>query len=293
MSYFIHLATLFSIYAILGVSLNLVVGFTGLVSVMHAAFFGIGAYAAAILMTKLGMGFFLAALSGILIAAVIGACAGWVFSRLGGDYYVFGSIAFNYLVVSVFVNWESLTNGPLGIPGIGRPFSLPVTFLGIRIGTPILFLFLTVILLGMVYWFARRVVSSSFGRVLKAIREDEEAARVFGYHTLAYKVAVSGIAAACAGLAGALFASYLAFIDPSTFDVMTSVLVLAVVVVGGFANIRGSLVGALILILLPEALRFAGFPASIAANMQQAVYGLALILFMLYRPQGIMGEYKF
>ncbi len=288
MSYLIHLATLFSIYAILGVSLNLLVGFTGLVSVAHAAYFGIGAYAAAIFMTKLGMNFFLAAFLGVVLAGVAGVCAGWVFSRLGSDYYVMGSIAFNYLIVSVFVNWEGLTNGPLGISGISRP-----SLFGVSFGMPVPFLVLVIAALALVYWLAQRTVSSSFGRVLKAIREDEDAARVFGYHTLLYKVAVSGVAAACAGLAGTLFASYLSFIDPSTFDVLTSVFILAIVVVGGFANIRGSLVGAFILILLPEALRFAGFPADIAANMQQAVYGLVLILFMLFRPQGMMGEYKF
>lgn len=288
MSYLIHLSTLFSIYAILGVSSNLVIGYTGLISIAHAAYFGIGAYAAALLMVKFGTNFFFAAILGMVFAAAAGCLTAWIFSRLGGDYYMMGSVAWNFIVVSIFINWESLTNGSLGMPGIPRPSIGSFSFV-----SNVSFLILSFVALFFVYLVSRWLVHVSFGRVLKAIREDEDAARVFGYHTLVYKVAVSGIAAACAGLAGALFASYLAFIDPSTFDVMTSVLVLAIVVVGGFANVRGSLLGALILILLPEALRFAGFPSSVAANMQQLVYGLALILFMLYRPQGIMGEYKF
>ncbi len=288
MSYFIHLATLFSIYAILGVSLNLLVGFTGLVSVMHAAFFGIGAYAAAILMTKLGLNFFLAAIFGAVISGAIGCAMGWLFARLGGDYYVMGSVAWNFIIVSIFINWESLTNGPLGIPGIPKP-----SFGNISFASNASFLALSLIFLVCVYFVARWIVSSSFGRVIKAIREDEEAAKVFGYHTLLFKVAVSGAASAMAGIAGALFASYITFIEPTTFSVMESVLILAIVIFGGFANIRGSVLGALALVLIPEALRFAGFSQEIAANMQQLVYGLVLILFMLYRPQGLMGEYKF
>ncbi|MBI2623637.1 MAG: branched-chain amino acid ABC transporter permease [Candidatus Liptonbacteria bacterium] len=288
MSYLIHLSTLFSIYAILGVSLNLLIGYTGLISVMHAAFFGVGAYATALLMTKLGLNFFLAAILGAVISGVIGCAIGWLFARLGGDYYVMGSVAWNFIVVSILINWESLTNGPLGIPGIPKP-----SLGGFSFGSNVPFLILSLIFLVCVYAISRWVVRSSFGRVIKAVREDEEAARVFGYHTLFFKVAVSGIATAMAGIAGALFASYITFIEPTTFSVMESVLILAIVIFGGFANIRGSLLGAFALVLIPEALRFAGFSADIAANMQQLVYGLVLVLFMLYRPQGLIGEYRF
>jgi branched-chain amino acid transport system permease protein len=129
--------------------------------------------------------------------------------------------------------------------------------------------------------------------VLKAIREDEEAIRVFGYSTLSYKLAAFVVAAAFAALAGSLFASFIGFIDPTAFNVMESVFIISVVILGGFANIKGSLLGALVLVLLPELLRFVGFSADIAAQMRQALYGLALILLMLYKPQGLMGEYKF
>lgn len=288
MSYFLHLSTFFFIYAILGVSLNLVVGFTGLVSIMHAAFFGIGAYITAILMVKLGMNFFVALILAILLNTFVGFCLGWLLSRLGGDYYVLGSIAFNFLVLSVFINWENLTSGPLGIPGIPKP-----ELFGFSFSDPNQFFLLSLIFLALVYLASRYIANSSFGRVLKAIREDETAAKVFGYNVLSYKIAVSGFAAGMAAVAGALFSSYLTFIDPTSFDVMQSVFIFSIVIVGGFANLKGSLMGALILILFPEALRFAGFPADISAYAQQAVYGLALILLMIYRPQGILGEYRF
>jgi branched-chain amino acid transport system permease protein len=128
--------------------------------------------------------------------------------------------------------------------------------------------------------------------VLKAIREDEKAIRLFGYRTLSYKLAIFVIAAAMAAAAGSLFASYITFIDPTSFVVMESVFILAIVILGGFANLKGSVLGAFLLILLPELLRFVGFPAEVAAQMRQLIYGLLLILLMLYRPQGLAGEYK-
>ncbi|MCR4328518.1 MAG: branched-chain amino acid ABC transporter permease [Patescibacteria group bacterium] len=288
MNYILHLGTFFGIYAILGISLNLLVGGTGLIWIAHAAIFGLGAYVLALLMTKVALNFFLAAFLGMCIAGIVGCIAAWVFARLSGDYYMLASVAFNYIIVSVFINWESLTNGPLGISGISRPSLFGISFAGNES-----FFALTFLFLGLVYVSARLIMHSSFGRVIKAIREDEEAIRVFGYHTLLYKIMISGIAAAMAALAGALFASYIAFIDPSNFHVMESIFILGIVVVGGFASIRGSLLGALILVLLPEVLRFAGFPQDISAHMQQLVYGIVLILFMLYRPQGLIGEYKF
>ena len=185
------------------------------------------------------------------------------------------------------VNWDGLTNGPLGIPGIPKP-----SLFGFSFSSNILFLVLSVLFLAAVYAVSYWITTSSFGRVIKAIREDEEAVRVFGYRTISYKLAIFMISAAMAALAGGLFASFITFIDPTSFNVMESVFMLAIVIVGGFGNIKGSLIGAFLLVLIPELLRFVGFSADIAAYMRQAVYGLALVLFMLYRPKGLIGEYK-
>ncbi|MBI5733055.1 branched-chain amino acid ABC transporter permease [Candidatus Jorgensenbacteria bacterium] len=287
MAYLIHLAILFVIYAILGISLNLVVGYTGLLSVTHAAFFGIGAYIVAILGMQFGLNFFVGLLLGVVVAGIISFLIGFVLSRLGGDYYVLGTVGFNYIVWSVLLNWQEVTRGPLGIPGISRP-----KLFGLDFTSNLAFLFLAVIILGAIYVFSQSIVTSSFGRVLKAIREDERAINVFGYNTLYYKLTIFMIAAAMAAIAGSLFASYITFISPATFMVMESVFILAIVILGGFANLKGSLLGALFLIFLPEALRFVGFTEDIAAQMRQAVYGLLLVVLMLYRPQGLLGEYK-
>ncbi len=287
MEYLIHLAILFAIYAILGMSLNLVIGFTGLLSVAHAAFYGIGAYATAILLTQGGVGFFTSLILGIIISAVVSFLIGLVLSKFKDDYYALASLGFNTIVFAVFLNWQALTRGPLGIPGINRP-----ELFGISFSNNSNFLILALVSAIIVYSISRFVVNSSFGRVLKAIREDEEAIQVFGYNTLYFKLAVFVISAAMAAVAGSLFASYITFIDPSSFTLMESIFILAIIILGGLANLRGSVLGALFLILLPEILRFVGFPSDIAAQMRQVVYGVILILLMLYRPQGLLGEYK-
>lgn len=287
MEYLIHLAILFSIYGILSLSLNLIVGYTGLPSVTHAAFYGIGAYAAAILLVSYGMNFFLALFAAIIISALVALLIGLILSKFDDDYYALASFGFNIIIFSIFLNWQGLTRGPLGIPGISKP-----VLFGLDFSSNLLFLILSLIFLAIIYFTARFIVNSSFGRVLKAIREDETALQVFGYNTLYYKLAIFVIGSAMAAVAGSLFASYITFIDPSSFWLMESIFILAIIILGGLSNLKGSLLGALFLILLPEILRFIGLPNELAAQMRQVIYGIILILLMLYRPQGLVGEYK-
>lgn len=287
MEYFIHLAVLISIFAILGVSLNLIVGYTGLLSVTQAAFYGIGAYATAIFMTSFGINFFVSILIGMALSGVLALFIGYVLSKFDGDYFALGSFGFNIILYSVFLNWQEVTRGPLGIPGIDRPSIFGYTF-----STNSSFLILSVVIAGFVYFFAQWLGRSSFGRVLKAIREDEKAIQVFGYNTSQYKLAIFVIGAVLASIAGSLFASYISFIDPSSFVLNESIFVLAIIILGGLANNKGVVWGAVFLILLPEFLRFVGFPSDIAAQMRQVVYGVMLIILMIYRPQGLMGEYR-
>ncbi|MBU4480494.1 branched-chain amino acid ABC transporter permease [Patescibacteria group bacterium] len=291
MEYLIHLGILFAIYTILGVSLNLVVGYTGLLSVTQAAFYGIGAYATAILLTQTGIGFFTSMILGVILAMSISFLIGLVLSRFRDDYYALASLGFNVIVFSIFLNWQDLTRGPLGIPGISKPdlrfFNYDFSF-----SSNFSYLILTIIFAVLIYLVSKFIVNSSFGRVLKAIREDEKAIQVFGYNTLYYKLAIFVISAGMASVAGSLFASYITFVDPSSFYLMESVFILTIIILGGLANLRGAVLGALIMILLPEILRFVGFPSDIAAQMRQVVYGLILILLMLYRPKGFLGEYE-
>lgn len=287
MEYLIHLGVLFSIFAVLALSLQLVVGYTGLLSVTHAAFYGIGAYTTALLITNLGVNFFVALVAGVVLSSLVALLVGLVLSKFRGDYYALASLGFNVIVFSIFLNWQSLTRGPLGIPGIDRP-----DVLGFQFSENIFFLALSLVALGLIYGAMQFLTDSSFGRALKAIREDEEALAVFGYHTLLFKLAIFVFSAGVAAVAGALYASYITFIDPSSFTINESIFVLAIIILGGLGSLRGAVIGALVLILLPEALRFVGFPSDIAAQMRQVIYGLILVGLMVYRPQGLVGEYK-
>lgn len=287
MEYFIHLGVLVSIYAILAMSLNLVVGYTGLLSVTQAAFYGIGAYSTAILITSYDVNFFLSILIGMIVAAIASFVIGYVLSKFDGDYFALGSFGFNIIIFSIFLNWQGLTRGPLGIPGIDRP-----SVFGHLLSDNTSFLILTILFAGVIYLISQFVVKSSFGRVLKTIREDEKAIQIFGYKTHYYKLIIFIIGAMIASISGSLFASYITFIDPSTFNLNESIFILSIIILGGLANNKGAILGAVFLVLLPEALRFVGFPTEIAAQMRQVLYGLILVFLMLYRPQGLMGEYK-
>lgn len=287
MEYLVHLAIFIAIYSILAMGLNLVVGYTGLLSVTHAAFYGIGAYTTALLTKFMGFNFFIALAIGVVNACIAAILIGLVISKLSGDYYALGSLGFNVIVFTILLNWQSLTRGPLGIPGIPRPSLFGFTF-----SSNIAYLVLAFSFAAFVYFACRFIVRSSFGRALKAVREDEEALKVFGYNTSVYKLAIFAIAACFAAIAGALYASYITFIDPTTFYLTESVLLLSMIILGGLSNLKGSVIGAVVLILLPEALRFVGFPDAVAAQLRLFVYGLLIVLLMLYRPQGVMGEYK-
>jgi branched-chain amino acid transport system permease protein len=287
MEYIIHLLILISIWSILGISLNLVVGYTGLLSITHATFFGVGAYGTAILMTDYDFNFFVATLIGVIVAMIVSFVLGAILGRFKGDYYALASFGFNIIAFSIMLNWQSLTRGPLGIPGIGRP-----EIFGFIFKENIHFLILAAVMALVVYLLSEYIVKSYFGRVIKAIREDEQAISVFGYNTKIYKMMVFVIGAGFAALAGGLFASYITFIDPSSFALSESIFILSIVILGGLASNRGVFWGTVFLMLLPEFLRFVGFPTDIAAQMRQVVYGLLLLFLMMYRPQGFMGEYK-
>ena len=287
MDYFVHIAILIGIYSILAVSLNLVVGFTGLLSITQAAFYGIGADSTAILLTYFGMNFLLSIVVGMIVTAIISFAIGYVLSKFDGDYFALGSFGFNIIVFSIFLNWQSLTRGPLGIPGITKP-----VLFGFDFSSNSIYLILVIIFAGLTFLLSEFITKSSFGRVLKAIREDEKVIQVFGYNTLFFKLTIFVIGAMIASLAGSLYASYITYVDPSSFNLSESIFVLAIIILGGLANNKGAVLGAVCLIVLPEALRFVGFPSDIAAQMRQVTYGLILVLLMLYRPQGLMGEYK-
>lgn len=284
MTYIEHLAILICIYSILTVSLNLVVGFTGLLNIGHAAFFGIGAYTSALLALN-GYPYFAAMLLGAIAAGIGGLLIGIPTLRLRGDYLAIATLGFGEIIRSIMKNWTSVTRGPLGIPGIPKP-----SFFGYQFAQPLTHLIFAVIILAIIIFIVHRLVHSPFGRVLRAIREDEVAAKALGKNVIKYKLTALVIGAAFAGIAGSLYAHYITFIDPSSFTLVETILILSMVVLGGLASIPGSVVGAAILVLLPEPLRFLQFNVSSIAAIRQMLYSVLLICIMVFKPSGLIGE---
>ena len=287
MDYILHILILVNIYIILVVSLDLIAGYTGLLSIAHAAFYGIGAYTTALLSIHFQTDFLFNMLFGIIGAAVLGAIIAFPSLRIHDDYFVIATFGFQMILYSIFNNWVSLTRGPLGIPGI------PVASLfGFAIDNHWKFVFLSAIFALAAYSLLRKLVSSPYGRVLKAIREDEIFAQSLGKNVNSYKIQVFVIGGALASVAGNLYAHYVTFIDPTSFTILESILVISMVIIGGAGSLRGPVMGAVVLVILPEALRFVGLPSSVAANLRQIFYGSLLVLMMLYRPQGLIGEFN-
>jgi len=288
MEYLIHILILIGIYAILSVSLNLIVGYTGVLSIAHAAFYGVGAYVAALMAIKLQSPFFTNIISAILVTAFLGMIVGTPSLRVRDDYFVIATFAFQIIIFSIMNNWVSLTGGPMGLPGVPAP-----TIFNWYIDSQTDFLILVSLLCFLSVEFSLKIGHSPFGRILKAIREDEILPQTLGKNIAFFKVAIFVISAGMASIAGVIYTYYISFIDPTSFTAMESIFIISIVIIGGAGNIWGSILGAAFLIILPEALRFLGMPSPIAANMRQIIYGAMLVLCMLYRPQGFLGEYSF
>jgi len=288
MEYLLHIAILIGIYVILSASLNLIAGYTGILSIAQAAFYGVGAYVVALMALKLNTPFLANIFCAIVLSGMLGALVGIPSLRIRDDYFVIATFAFQVIAFSVLNNWVSFTSGPMGLPGIPQP-----EIFGLKISSHWQFLILTGFFCIAVLLVCRRIVNSPFGRVLKAIREDEVFAQAAGKNVAAYKVLVFVIGAGMASVGGGLYASYITFIDPTSFTVMESIFIISVVIIGGAGSLVGSVLGAAVLVSLPELLRFVGLPSSVAANVRQILYGGLLVAFMMWRPQGLMGEFSF
>jgi len=296
MEYLLHIAILVGIYIILAVSLDLIAGYTGMLSIAHAAFYGVGAYCAALLALRvdipfldgLGLFFLFEIVCAVILCGLIGALAGWPGLRIRDDYFVIATFAFQVITFSVLNNWVSFTRGPMGLPAIPQP-----VIFGWKVSSHWDWLILVAIFCVVILWICRRIVNSPWGRVLKAIREDEIFAQAAGKNVASYKVMVFMIGASMAAVSGALYAHYISFIDPTSFTVMESIFIISIVIIGGAGSLWGPVLGAVVLVSLPEILRFLGLPSSIAANVRQILYGGLLVAFMMWRPQGLLGQYAF
>lgn len=278
-AYLLHLAILVGIHIILAVSLNLIIGYAGQVSLGHAAFYGIGAYVSALLALHLAAPFVLCLAAAGLAAGICGLGLGLPTLRLKEDYLAIVTLGFGVIVDIILLNLE-ITGGPDGLVGIPAP-----VILGISFRPQPRFLALTALLTFLVVALAAALVRSYHGRALKAIRDHETTAQVLGINTPAYKIAVFTLAAALAGLAGSLYAHYITFINPESFGLHTSILLLSMVILGGMGSLVGSVAGAVLLTVLPELFRQ-------FKDYQDLAYGALLVTLLIFRPQGLLGGGK-
>ncbi len=273
------------LYAILATSFNLLIGFAGLFALSQAAFYGLGAYTTAILLVDLGLPFPLPLIASAAVGAAIGALLALPALRIAGDYLVVVTLAFQIILVEVALNWTGLTGGTDGISGVPN-----YSFFGHSLNSPGLFLPIAALVALVCFWVAWRLATSPFGRSLRAMRENESATVSIGKDVVAMKVVVFAVSAGLSGVAGSLFARYFNYVGADSFLIEETIYILAMVILGGAGNLIGSVVGAALLVILPELLKFIELPVDIADKSRLVLYGLVMVLILIFRPQGLFGE---
>jgi branched-chain amino acid transport system permease protein len=276
--YYLHVVIMAGIFTILALSLNLLLGYTGQLSLGHAAFFGIGAYTSALLALKLEWPFWI----GLPAAALAAGLAGWAIGRLAlkvrGAYFVLVTISFAGVISLVSVNWMELTNGPLGLPGVPAP-----ELAGLSFRTKSAYYYLVLLAAAVAYLVCHRLVHSRLGRAFLALRENEALAESVGVDPVRTLVLAAVVSAAMAGVAGSLYAHYTRFVSPEVFLFSYTVTMVIMVVAGGKGTLLGPVIGALLFTVLPEALREA-----MAWQWQMLAYGVLLVLLVYFLPRGIV-----
>lgn len=286
MSYLLTLVTFFSIGIILAMSLNLLMGYTGQVSMAHGGFMGIGAYTAAwfAINAELNM------LWAMFLAAVAAALIGWLFAlatvRISGDEFILASFALQMVIVEAISRWTDVTRGTYGLSGVPKPelFGEPMrTIEQYAVFSVVVMLLCAVVMM--------RMAGSTFGLVLRGVRESVPSMQALGHDTVRVKILVMVIASAFAGIAGTLQASMVTFIHPDSFTIMLSIIIVAYLLVGGLGNMWGAALGAVLLLSVPELIATSDFiPSNLLGPMERVVYGVILMGFVWFRPKGIIAE---
>jgi branched-chain amino acid transport system permease protein len=282
MEYILHLLIFIAFYTLLAQSLNLSAGYTGLISLAQAGFYGIGAYTSAILSTQFGLSFWINLPVAMFLSGAIAFVVSLIALRTVEDYFIICTLGMQIILFSLMNNLMYVTRGPLGIPGIPS-----IHFFGMNLDNKISFLLLSLFFVALVWFILKNISSSGFGKILKAISEDEIYTQSIGKNVYQSKIISFTLSAIFAAIPGALYAHYISYIDPTSFTVNESIFILSIVIIGGLGNPTGSFLAAAFLVLLPEALRFIGMPDSIAANMRQIIYGLILVIVMMTGKNGV------
>ena len=280
--YILHIVSLTCLYAIPAIGLNLMLGEAGLVSLGQAGLTGVGAYAFGLLAVDAGWSPWLALPMAFVAGAAAGGFVGALCLRLRTHYFMIVTLALGLILHAVMNNWEGLTRGPVGLAGVPRPTAFAVFGWTVGFGRLLDFTQFAVAAVALVLGLAALLVRSDFGRMLQAIRQDETLAAAKGVRVMACKVCVLAIGSGLAGLGGALKVSFLRVAAPASFDMLESINMVLIVIVGGAGRLLGPLLGAVLFIALPEALR-------VASEWRLVAFGLVLVLLMRFAPEGIGG----
>jgi branched-chain amino acid transport system permease protein len=286
--YLAHTLNLALVYVLLTVSLNLILGYGGMASMAHAAFFCIGGYFSAIVTMHWGCNFLVGIVLAVIVTAAVGGALAAPFIRVQEEYLILFTIAFQMVVFLLMLSLPGITGGDSGIFGVPGP-----KLFGLAPKGPVYFLPFMMIFVLLVYFVALKVTRSPFGRVLKGIREDEKSVASLGKDVKKFKIIIFMVGTGIAAGAGGIFAHYTQFINPSIGTLDDSILIIAMVVLGGTANLWGSALGAFLLILIPEGLTFLPGASDLIVPLRGFIYGLLLILFMRFRPEGLIPEYLY
>lgn len=284
MEFFLNMLIFMGTFLILAQSYNLVLGYTGLVHVGHIAFMAVGAYTSALLSLS-GVPFFIAALAGLVLASVVGFVLAVPTVRVKDDYLVAVTLGLGEITRSVLLNWRSVTEGALGLPGIPHP-----QFFGLTVNTQFEYVVFIWIIVLLVQFFVYRLTHSPFGRVLETIREDEVAALSLGKNVWKYKIIILVTGALLAGLGGILNAHFVTYIDPFVFNLDRMVFILVIVMVGGMGNFWGVTFSTLMLYFFFEIMRFLPLPSSKLGALRWLLFAIMLVIIMIYKPKGLLGK---
>ncbi len=278
-TYQTNIMTTALMYVVLGLGLNIVVGQAGLLNLGYVAFYAAGAYTYALLNYHFGVGFWLALPLGALSATTLGILLALPVLRLRGDYLAIVTLGFGEITRIILENWNEFSFGPSGISGIPRPGLFGME-MDIHEATIYLY-FLMIILCLITIFVVNRLQNSRIGRALIALREDEIACQAMGIDKTRVKLTAFALGSTWAGLVGVIFAAKTTFINPASFTFLESAMILSIVVLGGMGSITGIIIGAFLLILLPEYLRA-------FSDYRMLLFGLIMVVMMIYRPQGII-----
>lgn len=280
-SYILRILTISLMYVMIALSLNLLTGFCGLMTLGHAAFWGIGAYTAAILSTRLGLGMGLSMLASGLFAGVVACVLGLTVLKLKGYYLTVVTLGFCEIVRLIEMNWMPVTRGPLGIARIPAP-----NLFGIDLSSNMAIYYIILILAVLTALVVFSIVHSRIGLSIMACRDDDLAAGSIGINVYRCRVMVFVISAVIVGISGAFYAHYISFIDPSSFTAAASIDMLVMAIFGGLGSIPGTIIGAFVLTVLPETMRA-------LAEYRTLIYGVLIVILMMVKPDGLLGNVNF